>query len=290
MREFKEIAIIGVGLIGGSLAAAFRKRAICEKIIGIDVNKEHLIKAEKMNIIDKGYLEIGDNLKNSDLIIIAAPVAKILTILDELKGEGQKKQIIIDVGSTKKEIVKKAEKIFSQKNKKVFIGAHPMAGSEKSGVEFADPDLFQNAPFILTPDSKTDRDSVDRVKKVLNKLGSRIYIITAEEHDRCAALLSHLPHLLSAVLLNTVSRDRENEKLNKLAGSGFHDMTRIAGGSPQLWQDIFWTNKDNLKNVLEKYISELEKIKESLNSEDKDGLYYLLKEAADNKNHIRKEE
>ncbi len=289
MKEFRETAVIGVGLIGGSLAAAFRKKSISEKIIGIDINKENLIKAEKMNIIDEGYTEIRGHLNNSDLIILAAPISNILDILDHLPYCGEKKQIIIDTGSTKKEILKNAENKFSEQENRIFIGGHPMAGSEKSGVKFADPDLFTEAPFILTPAVDTDSKIVEKIKKMLEKIGSRVYIIDAEEHDRCAAVLSHLPHLVSAVLLNTVCSEREKEKLYRLAGSGFHDMTRIAGGSPELWQDIFWTNRDNLENLLGKYIENLENIKEKLSKYDKKGVYEILKQAAENKISVRRE-
>ncbi|MGM0602141.1 MAG: prephenate dehydrogenase [Bacillota bacterium] len=289
MKEFKEIAVVGVGLIGGSLAAAFRKNSICDKIIGVDIDEENLLKAKKMNIIDEGYIEIGDNLNNSDLIIVAAPVANIIKILGKLNNYEKKEQIIIDTGSTKKEILKKAEKIFSGQKNKTFIGGHPMAGSEKSGVKFADPELFVKAPFILTPPQNMDRKVTEKITKILEMIGSRVYIIDAEEHDRCAAILSHLPHLASSVLLNTVCSEREKEKLYRLAGSGFQDMTRIAGGSPELWQDIFWTNRDNLGDVLGKYIKNLETIKEKLNSDDKNGIYKILKEAADNKSSISRE-
>ena len=289
MKELRETADLGVGLIGGSLAAAFRKKSISEKIIGIDIDEENLLRAKKMNIIDEGYTEIGSNLNNSDLIILAAPISNILDILDKLPYSGDKQQIIIDTGSTKKEILKKAENKFSGQKNRFFIGGHPMAGSEKSGVKFADPELFVEAPFILTPAADTDSKIVEKIKNVLKKIGSRVYIIDAEEHDRCAAVLSHLPHLVSAVLLNTVCSEREKEKLYRLAGSGFHDMTRIAGGSPELWQDIFWTNRDNLEDVLGKYIKNLETIKENLNSDDKKGVYKILKEAAENKTSVSRE-
>lgn len=289
MKKFSETAVLGVGLIGGSLAAAFRKKSISEKIIGIDIDEENLIRAKKMNIIDEGYTEIGDNLTNSDLIILAAPISNILDILDKLPYSGEKQQIIIDTGSTKKEILKKAENKFLGQKNRFFIGGHPMAGSEKSGVKFADPELFVEAPFILTPAADTESKIVEKIKNVLKKIGSRVYIIDAVEHDRCAAVLSHLPHLVSAVLLNTVCSEREKEKLYRLAGSGFHDMTRIAGGSPELWQDIFWTNRDNLEDVLGKYIKNLETIKENLNSNDKNGVYKILKEAAENKISVSRE-
>ncbi|RCW48290.1 MULTISPECIES: prephenate dehydrogenase/arogenate dehydrogenase family protein [unclassified Halanaerobium] len=289
MKEFRETAVLGVGLIGGSLAAAFRKKSISEKIIGIDIDEENLLRAKKMNIIDEGYTEIGSNLNNSDLIILAAPIFNILGILDKLPYSKETRQIIIDTGSTKKEILKKAENKFSGQENRFFIGGHPMAGSEKSGVKFADPELFVEAPFILTPAADTDRKIVEKIKNVLKKIGCRVYIIDAEEHDRCAAVLSHLPHLVSAVLLNTACSEREKEKLYRLAGSGFYDMTRIAGGSPELWQDIFWTNRDNLEDVLGKYIKNLENIKEKLSKNDKNGVFEILKQGAENKIFVSRE-
>lgn len=311
MPKFNTIAVVGIGLIGASLAAAFKKSDSNLKILAVDQDQYTIKKAEDLKIIDKGFLEIKDNLKEAELIFVAVPVSKITDVIKEIDRGSNNKQLIVDAGSTKKEILKKAEQLL-EKSSKTFIGAHPMAGSHKSGIDWHDPDLFVEAPFILTPliDDKPARNEVNEntffnkeseiinnleenkkeellaLKELIESIGARTYIISAEEHDRCTALVSHLPHLLSSALVNMLNLEKDNTNMLKLSGSGFRDMTRIAGSSPELWQDIILSNNNNLIDLIEKYIRELEELKADLEKNDEQKIFDFLAEAAELKKDI----
>jgi len=311
MPKFNTIAVVGIGLIGASLAAAFKKSDSNLKILAVDQDQYTIKKAEDLKIIDKGFLEIKDNLKEAELIFVAVPVSKITDVIKEIDRGSNNKQLIVDAGSTKKEILKKAEQLL-EKSSKTFIGAHPMAGSHKSGIDWHDPDLFVEAPFILTPliDDKPADNEVNEntffnkeseiinnleenkkeellaLKELIESIGARTYIISAEEHDRCTALVSHLPHLLSSALVNMLNLEKDNTNMLKLSGSGFRDMTRIAGSSPELWQDIILSNNNNLIDLIEKYIRELEELKADLEKNDEQKIFDFLAEAAELKKDI----
>ena len=302
MPKFEKIAVVGIGLIGASLAAALKKSEPDLKITAVDRSAENIQKAEKMGIIDHGFTEIRDNLKEEDLIFIAVPVAAIPAVIRGIKEGSEKQQLLVDAGSTKKEVMLQAEEILKDSNK-VFIGGHPMAGSHKSGIDWHDPDLFKDAPFILTPWIKKEKDdlsekklktnstldtaSFNQLKDLIKKIGARIHIISAEEHDRCTAYLSHLPHLLSSALVNlSEEKEFENEFL-ELSGSGYRDMTRIAGSSADLWQDIILSNKINLAELLEKYIAELKELESNLKNNEQNKIYNFLAKAAEIKNKSR---
>lgn len=299
MPNLEKIAVVGVGLIGASLAAALKKSESKIEITAVDRDAETIKQAENLGIIDQGFTEISDNLKKAELIFIAVPVAAIPTVIREIKNGSKNKQILVDAGSTKKEIMLQAEKILKD-SKKIFIGGHPMAGSHKSGLNWHDPELFREAPFILTPwirkkdkvksvnkfnhNSSIEAESLEQLKILIKKMGARVHIISAEEHDRCTAYLSHLPHLLSSALVNLSEKKEFKEEFLELSGSGYRDMTRIAGSSPELWQDIIISNSSNLVDLIEKYIKELKKLKLDLKNNDQNKIYDFLAKAAEIKN------
>jgi prephenate dehydrogenase len=311
MPKFNTIAVVGIGLIGASLAAAFKKYDANLKILAVDQDKYTIKKAEDLKIIDKGFLEIKDNLKKADLIFVAVPVSKITDVIKEIDKGSSASQLIVDAGSTKKEVLIKAQQLLKNSSKN-FIGAHPMAGSHKSGIDWHDPELFRGAPFILTPVLEDFSDSSDStkntffnkeseiinnldakkgeelmtLKELIENIGAKTYIISAEEHDKCTALVSHLPHLLSSALVNLLNLEKDNTNMLKLSGSGFRDMTRIAGSSPELWQDIILSNNKNLIDLIEKYIGELEELKTDLENNDQQKIFKFLAKAAELKKDI----
>lgn len=302
MPKFKEIAVVGVGLIGASLAAALKKIDLEIKITAVDRSRTSLKKAEKLGIIDQGFTEIDSNLKEAELIFIAVPVAAIPAVIEKIKNGSQQKQILIDAGSTKKEIMLQAEKILAG-TEKIFIGGHPMAGSHKSGIDWHQEDLFKDAPFILTPwieehkssapmkevlkTSAISEKTLQKLQELIKALGARVHIISAEEHDRCTAYLSHLPHLLSSALVNLSSKKNIDESLLELSGSGYRDMTRIAGSSPKLWRDIIMTNRENLAELLKSYRAILKKVELNLEKNEENKVYNFLAAAAAIKNKNR---
>ena len=300
MPDFKKIAVVGIGLIGASLAAALKKSDPELEITAVDKCAESIKKAENLNIIDHGYTEIAGNLREVDLIFIAVPVKLIPQIIKKIKNNNSRQQVIVDAGSTKKEIMLAAEEILKGSNK-LFIGGHPMAGSHKSGIDWHDPELFQSAPFILTPyvepqnkgeevdfNSKLEpekKEAINNLKNLIKNIGAKSYIISAAEHDQCTAYLSHLPHLLSSALVNLSQKKEFTNDFLNLSGSGYRDMTRIAGSSAELWQDIILSNRENLVELLKKYISELEALKNDLEADDEKKIYNFLAKAAEIKNN-----
>ncbi len=301
MPKFKKIAVVGIGLIGASLAAALKESDSEIEIKAVDRSEETIKKAEKLKIIDQGFTEIKDNLKSSELIFIAVPVAAIPSVIRKIKAGSEGKQLLVDAGSTKKEIMLQAKKILAG-TEKIFIGGHPMAGSHKSGLDWHKSDLFKDAPFILTPwveeskgllsVKKAANDSdielmLQQLKELIENLGAKVHIISAEEHDRFTAYLSHLPHLLSAALVNLSSLKDYDSSFLELSGSGYRDMTRIAGSSPELWQDIIISNRRNLAELVKEYRAELKELQLSLENNEENRIFNFLASAAEIKNKSR---
>ena len=302
MPKFKKIAVVGIGLIGASLAAALKKYDPDIKITAVDRCLESIKKAEKLEIIDQGFTELKDNLSEAELIFIAVPVAAIPSVIRKIKDGSKGKQLLVDAGSTKKEIMLQAKEILAG-TKKIFVGGHPMAGSHKSGLDWHQVDLFKDAPFILTPwieesksllptdealkNSNVEEEQLQQLKELIENLKAKVHIISAEEHDRCTAYLSHLPHLLSSALVNLSSiRDFDSSFL-ELSGSGYRDMTRIAGSSPELWQDIIISNRKNLSELVNEYIAELKELQLNLENNEENKIYNFLANAAEIKNKSR---
>lgn len=298
MPNFKKIAVVGVGLIGASLAAALKKKQDKIEITAVDRDWKTIEKAQKLEIIDQGFTEIKNNLKEAELIFITVPVAAIPTVIKEIRDGSKNKQLLVDAGSTKKEIMLQAEAILKN-SKKIFIGGHPMAGSHKSGLDWHDSKLFERAPFILTPwlkpatkkseilNSKISKD-LEQLQDLIEKIGAKVHLISAVEHDQCTAYLSHLPHLIASALVNLSQKTKFKKDFFELSGSGYQDMTRIASSSPELWQDIILTNKRNLVDLLEKYIVEMKKLKLDLEHDDQNEIYNFLLKAAEIKNSREK--
>lgn len=267
MKKINKITVIGLGLIGGSLALALKESNDNVIVTGFDVVSDAMGIAKYRNIIDKiasNYLEAVDD---ADLIIIATPVSKIIEVINGIKNYLKKGAIITDVGSAKEKIVREVNKILPEDI--VFIGGHPMAGSENEGILSARADLFKNAFYVLTPTQNTKSDSLVLLHSLLTKIGAKVISISPEEHDEIVSLISHLPHILSTNLVDLVD-DEQNKLKNlfKLCAGGFRDMTRIAVSNPKMWLDITFENKIQIIRAINKYIDYLEKFKKALENED----------------------
>jgi prephenate dehydrogenase len=261
---FKRVCIIGVGLIGGSLALGIKKRGLAEKVVGVFRRRSSLYKAKRGGIVDEGYLDHRKALEDSDLVILATPIYKIIEIGKQIRDDFAPDSILMDVGSTKYEIVKELSKIYPN-----FVGSHPLAGSEKRGCEHASADLFDSKTVIITPTKSTNKEALSRVKWLWEGLGAKVLMMEPRIHDKILSKVSHLPHLLMFCLLETVGMEEI-----KFASSGFKDSTRIAASDPDLWIDVFKSNKANLLRDIDKYISNLNKYKQAL---EKGNFGYLKK-------------
>ena len=267
---FNRITIIGLGLIGGSLCLAIKEKRLAKEIVGVSRRKSTIDQAVKKGLIDFATLDMKDGVKDSDLVIITTPVFKIVDIAKRIAPFLKKGAIVTDAGSTKKYIV---ENIANIRLKDAdFIGSHPIAGSEKSGIKYADKDLFKGAYCILT--EAKNRNALNKVKKFWASIGMKVRVMPAKQHDSLLSKISHLPHALAVSLANAAGRSSLD-----LAAGGFKDTTRIASGEPELWRDIFLTNRGNLIRDINILKKELSKIEGALKNNNSRNLLELLKRA-----------
>lgn len=275
---FNIVTIIGVGLIGGSLAGVLRKKGLAGEIYGIGRNEENLQKAKRLGLIDHYLLRVSDDMRESDLIVLSSPVGTFLQIVKEIGPHLKKGAIVTDVGSVKGDLVKKIEEVLPDGVS--FVGGHPIAGKESSGVEAASEDLFRRAKCILTPTGRTDREALEIVKSLWEEAGSDVILMDPWLHDKVFAAVSHLPHVIAYALVNTVARMdfREAEPLS-LSGRSFKDLTRIASSPPELWRDICIYNRTNIIDAINGFETILKTIKGHLEKEEGEGLLREFEEA-----------
>jgi len=265
--SFKKITIIGVGLIGGSLGLALKEKEPNFKIIGID-KQEIIEKAIIRGAIDEGTINLKEGIKEADVVILATPVKVILDLLPQINPFLKKGCLVTDTGSTKTQIVKKANKVLSKDIQ--FIGGHPMAGSEKYGINSADPHLFLDKTYILTPTHKNNLIALEKMFLLIRMLEANKLILDPLEHDRIVSTVSHLPQIIAVSLINTVGELALREKNNnyfKVIGGGFKDMTRIASSPYKIWEDICQTNQENILRSIQEFRNYLEVIEEKLKND-----------------------
>jgi len=278
MKNIKNISIIGLGLIGGSLAMALNNLEKGFKLTGFDVETEAMQMAKYRKIVDSIADDYNEAVKDADLVIIATPVGKITEVVESIKGSLKQGAIITDVGSAKKNIVEKVNKLLPDNT--FFIGGHPMAGSENEGVLSAKPDLFRNAFYVLTPTDSTKTEHLLALHNLFTAIGARVISISPGEHDENVALISHLPHVLSTNLIELVDdRQKELKNLLRLCAGGFRDMTRIAASNTKMWLDISLENRKELVKSIELYVEYLNRFKEGLLDNDSDFILEHYKKA-----------
>jgi len=251
--SFNKISIIGVGLIGGSLGLALKEKKSNFKIVG--VHKQEIIeKAITRGAINEGTVNLEEGIKEADIIIIATPVKTILNILTKINPFLKKGCIVTDTGSTKEQIVERADKILSKDT--LFIGGHPMAGSEEYGIDSADSHLFQDKTYILTPTHKSNLGALEKISLLIKMIGANRLILDPLKHDRIVGAVSHLPQIIAVSLINTTGElalRRNNNNYFKSAGEGFKDMTRIASSPYRIWEDICDTNQENILKMIQEF-------------------------------------
>ncbi|MBT3878129.1 MAG: prephenate dehydrogenase [Candidatus Scalindua sp.] len=254
--NFGVVAIVGTGLIGGSIGLGLKERGLATTIIGVGYRKVSINKALKINAIDEGTLKVEDAVKQADIIILATSVNLIPEYAKKIIPLMKKSAILTDVGSTKDYIVSQVNneiKSTCDGEKPNFIGAHPLAGSEQRGIESARPDLFEGSVCVLTPTSLNSKKSITRLSNMWKALGAKISVLTPSKHDEVLALVSHLPHFVASSLAGVI-----DEKHWKFAASGLRDTTRIASGDPELWLSISKQNKKELIEALRCFSEEVE--------------------------------
>jgi len=248
---FRQVSIVGLGLIGGSLGMALRQKKIARRVVGFSRHPETIRRAKARGAIRDGDTKLcTDWLGASDLVILAVPPERVLPIAQKIVRLTHHRFILTDVASTKAWIVQSLDRMLPKRI--AFIGSHPMAGSQRSGIEAADPHLFHQAVCILTPTARTDPKALWQVARMWECLGSRVERISPQNHDRLVAQISHLPHLVASALTLTPS-----PKALQLVGSGFLDTTRIAASDPDLWIQILATNRAMVLKALMRHMTQL---------------------------------
>ena len=283
---FKNILIIGLGLIGGSIALSLKKEGFQSKIYGFDLSKDRIKKAIELGAIDEGWTKLEDiPWDKIDLVILSTPVRTFTEIARKIKPFLKKDAVVTDVGSVKGDLVKQLEKILSPVK---FIGAHPIAGTEKEGVENAVIGLFKNKKLILTIDEE-DKET-KRLEKFWTDLGSKVEVMDADTHDFVFAAVSHLPHAVAFALVDAlISLSKETGiDLFLYPGAGFKDFTRIAASSPNVWKDIFIENKENVLHTIDEFIKSMEKLREFIDKGDEERLIKLLSESREKRLSLEK--
>ncbi len=278
MRRLKSIAIIGVGLIGGSLALALRRAGAVGTIVGYDRDAQSLERALSLGVIDTPSDSASEAARGAELVVLAVPVRSIGPVLHDVALALDRAGVVTDVGSTKGEVVRIARGELRERFPR-FVPGHPIAGRETSGVDAAHVELFRSARVVLTPEAETLPQAVTLVRSVWEAAGARVAAMDAGDHDRIFAAVSHLPHILSFALVSEIAaRDNAAELLGFAAG-GFRDFTRIAASSPEMWRDIALQNREALLAELDRYGARLAVFRELVDKGDGPGLERLMTEA-----------
>ena len=268
MRAFGKVAIVGTGLIGGSIALAMKNKHLCRQITGISLHKKSLISAKKLGAVDVASVSL-EAIRGADLVILAMPVSAILKLAPKIAKIVKKDSLVFDVGSTKGNITRKLTGLF-----KFFVGAHPLAGSEKRGINFARPDLFLNSLCVLTPLRNTDTAAFVKVKKLWITLGAKTLVMSPQSHDRILGFVSHLPHIVAFSLINSIPAE-----FLKFSTASLKESTRIASSDPRLWADIILDNRKNSLSGISKMLTNLKHLKSALQSKSRVRLTGIFKKA-----------
>ncbi|MCM8764814.1 MAG: prephenate dehydrogenase [Candidatus Omnitrophica bacterium] len=265
MRCFQSIGIAGLGLLGGSIALAARARCLASKIHGYTRTRETLKKAEDLGLIDKSFQDFSQMVGDSEFVILCAPIS-VNVEFAKIIARVKPMMLFTDVGSTKETIVHAVEDTFPQGNR--FCGSHPMAGSEKRGIENANGQLFDGKTVIVTPARNSESSVVETVEKFWVNLGANVIIMESGQHDKICALTSHFPHLMAFLLVEMLSEDFNSDQVRACIGSGFRDTTRIAASDREIWGEIFLHNNTNVLGAIEKFREKLAVIENLIEKKD----------------------
>ncbi|WP_456342479.1 prephenate dehydrogenase [Thermovibrio sp.] len=284
--EFNEICIVGLGLIGGSFALNLKLRGFPGKITAVDINPEAIEKGIELEIIDGGSLK-HSIAKSADLVVLATPVGVYEVVLEQLKPHIRENCIVSDLGSVKGELVRRCEEILE--GVAPFVGGHPIAGTEKSGVEHSVENLFERAKFIITPTEKTDPQAKEKVRRLWEALGSEVIEMDPYHHDRVFAAVSHLPHVVAYSIVEAIGKLSADvgENLFEFTGGGFRDFTRIAMSDPIMWRDICIANRENLLSSIKRFKEALTEVEKLIEKGDREGLKAFFQNAKEKRSLIK---
>jgi len=270
------VAVFGPGLMGGSLLMALRARSPRTKLGAWARKVEAIEELKARGLVDFGATDAADVARQTELAVLCLPVDRMEEISSAIKGALPAGSVVTDVGSVKKNIVDSLEKIFS--GGASFVGSHPMCGSEETGLTAARPDLYEDALCVVTPTSQSQDAALQVVEDLWRTVGARTLVMSPDEHDCAAALVSHLPHVVAAMLVEVVFAG--HPEFRELCAGGFRDTTRIAAGSPELWTAILSSNRSEVVATLDRFGASLAEVRAALGSDDKQAIHNFLADAA----------
>ncbi|PHS73465.1 MAG: prephenate dehydrogenase [Cycloclasticus sp.] len=282
---FNKMCIIGVGLIGGSIARSSRNNQLCTEIVGVGREQSNLQKAVELGVIDQYELSIEDAAKDADIVVICSPVGSFESIFQALKKNWSDDCLYIDVGSTKQSVIAALKKVFG-KVPSNFVPAHPIAGSEKNGVEASTDSLFQDKRVIVTPVEQTNQSSLTTCLAWWKKMGARVSEMSPEHHDEVFAATSHLPHVLAYSLVELLKNKQDEREIFEYAAGGFKDFTRIASSDPSMWADICVANGSQIVTLLQQLEKQNRQISNLIEAGDKQGLLDIFESAQKAREHF----
>ncbi len=282
---FRQLTVIGVGLIGGSMARALRQVNACQSIVGYGRDINGLKQAVELGVIDRFELDMEQAIKTADLIVIAVPIGAMAELFATMRPFLAEDVIITDVGSAKQQVIAMARAGLGPHLHK-FIPGHPIAGTEQSGVMASFAGLFEDRRVILTPIAENRADAVARVQRVWEHCGAEVVTMAADHHDNVLAATSHLPHLLAYALVNTLLQLDDSEEIFRFAAGGFRDFSRIASSDPVMWRDICLANRASILAVLDEFSHAIKGLRDSINQSDEDQLRLYFSRAKDVRDRV----
>lgn len=286
-RKINRILVIGLGLIGGSLAKSLKRKHFATLVAGFDLNPDEVRQGLELNVIDEGYTALDACVPIADLIVLAVPVKATQQVLEQIKPLLTPHTIITDVGSTKANVVAAAKAVFGD-IPSGFIPGHPIAGSEKSGVSASDDQLFVKHKIILTPLPESDPKAVQQVARMWQATGAEVLQMAVERHDEVLAATSHLPHILAFSLVDTLAREQDSTEIFRYAAGGFRDFTRIAASDPTMWHDICIANKQELLNQIDNFTSGLAELRTAIQETDSQAMTGVFTRAKAAREHFNR--
>ncbi len=272
------VCIIGTGLIGGSLALAIRQAGFCREIIGAGRTEATLVKAVELGVIDRYDTSISNAAQDADIVVVCVPLGAMHAVFEQINQAELENTIITDAGSAKQSVIDDAEFVFGEGFRN-FVPGHPIAGTERSGVGAAFPELYQNRRVILTPTENTGVDALEKVRAMWQSAGAEVETMSAEHHDLVLAGTSHLPHLLAFGLVDCLNNLEDVDEIFRFAAGGFRDFTRIASSDPVMWRDICLSNRDEVMVMMRRFSVEMEKMYKALEAGDGEKLREIFERA-----------
>lgn len=276
--HFRKISIVGVGLLGGSLGLAVRKRGLAEVVVGFVRRAASVEECTRAGAVDQATLDLAEAIDAADLIVLCTPLYQMRSLVERMLPVLKRGAVVTDVGSVKASAVRELERPIGKAGGH-FIGSHPMAGAEKTGVAAARADLFVNAVCVVTPTKDSNPAALRKVSQFWKAVGGRLFRLAPDVHDALVSRSSHLPHVAAVTLANLVLDPARPEQQVELCANGFRDTTRIASGSPEMWRDIALANRKNLGRAIDLYIRDLQKFRQALRRSDGKALAALLQQA-----------